>query len=317
MHPRRTYFLAPTRDQPPTGAIALGNLIVSPREPDFPLNDPNSPTAERLRATATVIPELDATRSTASKLSLRPTVFLTFLWGLLGGQNPVELGFELSREHAASYRIPRLETRTIHPSMTEVAALFAEDRVQNALRDSRFEASLYLVTGVQIATHGAEYVVRAARERGVHLHLIADLPVAAAAAAVGAAPVGAGAGVEVSTDDSGRSTGRIENAFVLAYSLREVLYRRKKITGQRRPRVQGDLYAVHGQGPKGNKVAEEEVVEFEAELAGLKEEDPELPEYWDLPAEIGNGPDGKDCQIVRIDIKENDNYSNHDDSDQD
>ncbi|KAL2181906.1 uncharacterized protein P884DRAFT_254062 [Thermothelomyces heterothallicus CBS 202.75] len=305
MHPKRTYFLAPTRDQAPTGPIALGNLIRSPREPDFPLNDPNSPTVRRLQSAATVVPEADATRSAHTARSLQPTVFLSFLSGLLG-QNPVELSVAYSAAGGAAYRIPRLETRTIHPSAADVAALFAEPAVQAALRDSRFTANLYLVTGLQIATHGAEYLVSGARARGVRLHFLTDLITTAA----GGVPVGAGVGAEATEATEGRSAGRIEGPFVLAYSLREVLYRRKKVTGQRRPRIEGDLYADGERKVRIKREEEEEegqLESFEAELAGLKDEDPELPEYWDLiDVETGVDLDGAECQIVRVDADKDD-----------
>ncbi|KAG7285875.1 hypothetical protein NEMBOFW57_008169 [Staphylotrichum longicolle] len=296
MRLKKTYFLAPTRDQPPTGAIALGNLIQSPRTPEFPLNDPNSPTITRLLSTATTTAEADATRSLSSKLSLQPTIFATFLSGLLGTQNPLELTLEFSQEDAATYRIPRLETRTINPSLADVRALFAEPSVQAALRDSRFSANLYLVTGVQVA-HGAEYVVARARGRGAEVRVVADG--VAGAAAAGGVPVG--------------SAGRVVGPFVFAYCLREVLYKRKAVTGQRRARVEGDLY---GDGEKKREVGKkEEGVEFEGELAALKEEDPELPEHWDLDVEEGLDLDGEECQIVRTDVDQ-DGHDDDDDEDE-
>lgn len=308
MRLKKTYFLAPTRDQPLTGAIALGNLIQSPRTPEFPLNDPNSPTITRLLSTATTTAEVDATRSLSSKLSLQPTIFATFLSGLLGTQNPLELTLEFSQEDAATYRIPRLETRTINPSLADVHALFAEPSVQAALRDSRFSANLYLITGVQVA-HGAEYVVARARGRGAEVRVVADG--VAGAAAAGGVPVGVGAGVAVAGESKGRSAGRVEGPFLFAYCLREVLYKRKAVTGQRRARVEGDLY---GDGEKKREVGKkEEGVEFGAELAGLKEEDPELPEHWDLDVEEGLDLDGEECQIVRIDVDQD----GHDDDDDD
>ncbi|KAK4236096.1 hypothetical protein C8A03DRAFT_17238 [Achaetomium macrosporum] len=302
MHPKKTYFLAPTRDQPPNGAIALGNLIKSPRTPDFPLNDANSPTIKRLRSAAIITPELDATRSLSTKLSLQPSIFTSFLSGLLGD---LELGLDLTKEATAHYKIPRLETHTINPLLADVRALFAEPDVQAALRDSRFTANLYLITGVQIA-YGAEYVVARARERGAHVHLAADVT-----AAMGV-PVGVGVGTEVVASNEGRAAGRVEGPFVFAYSLREVLYRRKMVTGQRRVKVEGDLFADFEGGKSKGVVAvvegdqeEGEGVKFQAELAGLKEDDPELPEHWDLAVEGGLGLDGAECQIVRVDAGEN------------
>jgi hypothetical protein len=58
------------------------------------------------------------------------------------------------------------------------------------------------------------------------------------------------------------------------------------------------------------------VVEFEAELAGLKGEDPELPEHWDLEVEGGLDLDGEECQIVRVDVDDG-GYDDDDDDDDD
>ncbi|SPQ17718.1 a1942bb3-b0b4-42fa-909b-f55ff22be790 [Thermothielavioides terrestris] len=272
MHPKRTYFLAPSRDQAPTGAIALGNLIKSPRSPEFPLNDPKSPTVTRLQSTATVISETNATRTLSAKFSVQRSVFASFLQGILGGQDPVHL--EL------------------------LAALFAEPSVQAALRDSRFTANLYLVTAVQIA-HGADYVVARARRRGTHVHLAADL----LGPSAGTVPAGAGVQADVGGAAHVRSAGTVEGPFVFAYSLREVLYRRKTVTEQRRARVKGDLYGI---GEKAVRPVETGDAEYVAELAGLKDEDPELPGQWDLDVESGLDMDGSECQIVRVDIGDGD-----------
>lgn len=120
-------------------------------------------------------------------------------------------------------------------------------------------------------------------------------------AVAGGVPVGVGAGVDVVRETRGLARGRVEGAFVLAYCLREVVYRRRTVTGQRRARVEGDLYGERGEVGKGVVDWEGEEVEFEVELAGLKGEDPELPEQWDLEVESGLDVDGTECQVVRVD----------------
>jgi len=97
--------------------------------------------------------------------------------------------------------------------------------VQHAIRDSRFTANLYLVVGVQIA-HGAEYFRSRVRGSAVGAHFAADL------AATGV-PMTAGAGGEAGKSREEGAGGKIVDDFVFAYSLREVLYRRKRVTEQR------------------------------------------------------------------------------------
>lgn len=295
MSPKKTYFLAPSRDQAPTGVISLGNLIKSPRGPEFALNDTNSETVKRLQASAYLTPEIDATREWTNKLTVRPNVFASFLWGLLG-EKPVDLGFNLGKDDSITYTIARLETKTINPSLADVRAIFSEKDVQDTIRDSKFTANLYMITAVQIA-HGAEYVISKAREHGANLHGAVDLT-----AATGV-PATVGGGIEGNLATGAKSKGKIEGSFVFAYGLREVLYKRKTVTEQRHTKMEGDLME-HG----GKKLKEEEeiVLEYEAELAGLKAEDPELPEYWDMDIDTGLDLDGDECQIVRVDGEDDD-----------
>jgi len=317
MPPKKTYYLAPTRDQPPTasGPIALGNLIKSPRKPEFPLNDPSSPAIAHLLRTrsAAVVTEHNAVRSLSHSRSLRPTVFASFLTGLFGGghlgnTNPVTAGveFDFTDTSFQTYRINKLETITINPSLEDISALFAEPAVQAALRDSRFTANLYLITGIQVA-YGAEYLISRAKERGVTLHVAVDLT----ALLTGGVPVpvpggvvGVGTGGEAVKETEGTAKGKVDGPFVFAYCVREVLYKRRKVTGQRRGKGAGDLYAVSGEDSLGQEKEKEKEAEFEAELAGVKEEDQDLPGYWDLAVESGLDLDGTECQIVRVDEDE-------------
>jgi len=52
-----------------------------------------------------------------------------------------------NKEDGLSYTIPRLSTRTINPSLADIRAIFAEQQVQGAIRDSAFTANLYLIVG--------------------------------------------------------------------------------------------------------------------------------------------------------------------------
>ncbi|KAK3903548.1 hypothetical protein C8A05DRAFT_43243 [Staphylotrichum tortipilum] len=295
MGPKKTYFLAPTRDfSPTTGAIRLGNLIQSPRTPDFPLNSPTSPTLTQLLTTATTTPESNALRTLTTYSTLHPSLF-TSLLSSLGIPSPLSLTLFLSKSsHSTqSYKIPLLETRTIYPTIADLTALFTEPAVQSALRDSRFEANLYIITGVQVASKGTEYTITSKKDKGGGVEVGVDVGLLAGTPRSEVAETGSACG---------RGGGTVEGGFVLAYSLREVVYKRKRVTGQRRGRKEGDLFGVGG----GRRQEKEEVgeEEFEAELAGLKEEDGELAEQWSLEAEVGVDLEGEECLIVRVDGEE-------------
>lgn len=291
---RTTYFLAPTRDCPPDGPVALGSLITDPREPEFPLNYPHSVTVQdfikKARITSTY--EEDAVRKVASGVSVEPSIWSTFLAMDIGPT------FAMGRKTAdVTFTISKLITRTMNPDMVAVKTLFEEPRVQAAVKDSRFSANLYLITGVQIA-HGTKYHGAKTREVGGHLDLSGDLT------SVGA-PVSAGAGIYGKVTSDRSSSGQVTSEFVFAYCLREISYRRKNAEKQKRL-YGGDLMGhgekkqrEHTELSEGDEAGEENIG-IEAELLGLKDEDPRLPEYWDLEVQDAQDFDDNVCQVVLV-----------------
>lgn len=289
---KRTYFLAPTRDSPPDGPIALGNLITDPRSPESPLNNPASEATLRLLEDSPPYDseECDVLRQVGSSVRVKPSVWSTFLAGAIGPS----LGMTRDKENNAAYAISRLSTRRIHPDMKTVQALFQEDDVQMAIRDSRFRANLYLIDGIQIA-HGVEYKLGETRELGVDLGLSADLT------AAGAPGVTAGVGVEARKASTAGSSGRISSDFVFAYSLREITYRRKRVERQTRMSG-GDLMSTDERRLRehARPGTTEDGVDGQAEFLCLKEDNPDLPQYWDCESRDVVGLDGAICQAVLV-----------------
>jgi len=288
---KKRYFLTPTRDYSSAGAIALGNLIKSPRSPEFPLNDPHSATLQKLVASALTVSEIDAKRETKTASAVKPSVWTSFLSGIGPG---IDLGLDRNKEDGLSYTIPRLSTRTINPSLADIRAIFAEQQVQGAIRDSAFTANLYLIVGVQIA-HGAEYVSSRVRGSGGVIKLAVDLTPAGV-------PLTAGVGLEGMRSKEDEAGGKIVDDFVFAYSLREVLYKRKGVTEQKQPKMEGDLM---GRG-EGERVLAKEVArrDFEAEFCGLRDEDEELHRRWDWKTEVVDDLDGQECQVIHVEAEE-------------
>ena len=178
---------------------------------------------------------------------------------------------ELNRTKGDSllYKIPRLSTRIISPTLADIRTIFTEQQVQDAIRNSRFTTNLYLIVSVQIA-HSTEYLSSRGRENGSGAHLSVDL----AAAGV---PLSLEAGVEATKSRDDKAGGKIVNDFMFAYSLREVLYRRKNVTEQRQPKLEGDFM----ENRSGWRPYVKEAVEqkFKAEFAGLKDAEEELTQY--------------------------------------
>ena len=90
--------------------------------------------------------------------------------------------------------------------------------------------------------------------------------------------------------------------FVFAYSLREVLYKRKGVTEQKQPKMEGDLM---GRG-EGKRVLAKEVArrDFEAGFCGLRDEDEELHRRWDWKTEVVDDLDGQECQVIHVEAEE-------------
>lgn len=242
------------------------------------------------------------------------------------GENGAPLGggidYLIRKAESTDFVLPVLETRRIFPSLADIKAIFEEDSVQDALRDSRFRSNLYLITGIQVATQGGEYLVKKVREKGGNLHVVADW--GNVVGVPGCANVGAGVDKTVNREDS--AGGTVKGGFVFAYSLREVVYRKKRVVQQQACRVQGDLMGLEGLDSDLQRELGRDTIHdlgglrdgnrtvglgrgigigdvYAAELAGLKEEDPDMPEYWDLDIAEEGGVwdlDGEECQVVCV-----------------
>lgn len=281
----KTYYLAPTRDCPPSGPIALGNVILSPRSPEVSLCDPKSQLVCDLVKESFTTTEVGTSREIGSESNISPKVFAKFLsFSGIGG----DIGFDRGRDKSATYNFTKLTTITINPSLASIQALFQEPAIQQTIRDSKFRKNLYMITGVQIA-HGAEYVILKARTQGKHLNVQADLTAAGP-------PISVGVGLDVSSTQKQTVKGQIESDFVFAYRLREILYRRKKVENIRDIR-DGDLM---GRGERSRETKKRLTdADYVPELYALKDEDSALPGLWDLKAESGaDGEEGYQCVIV-------------------
>ncbi|RYP72542.1 hypothetical protein DL769_004432 [Monosporascus sp. CRB-8-3] len=287
----KTYFLAPTRDSPPSGPIALGNIIKLPRTPEMALNNRNSEAMRRLLSNAVAVKEQATTRNLSSRSGFASGVWASFLafTGLGAG-----VGVQLEDGKAASYQIDTLISVTINPDMADIKAIFAEREVQASLRSSRFNSNLYMITGVQIA-RGTDYMITAARNRGKHLHLSADLTPLCT-------PVAVGVGAQAARGSDQVVAGHIQHDFVFAYRLREILYKRK-VVNEQRDYPKGDLYAKGGERRENSRLAGEtgeSPQEYQAEVLDLQPEDPDLPDVWDMDAETARDMDGDEVLCVHV-----------------
>jgi hypothetical protein len=251
--PPKTYFLAPTRDTPPSGPIFLGAIIKSPRSPELPLNSKTSPRLQTLQIHETST--TDTTRQLYRDRNGKVGLYAEFLSGLPFGLD-ASVGTNWDNGDFEQYKFKELITRSIFPSQGEIAAIFADPVIQARIKDSMFRDNLYMVTSVKIA-RGADVVIGKIRERGGNLHFGADLTPLSV-------PIKVGPDLEGSRSHGQKAKEKHAGEFVFAYRLREIRYRRKALEEQREY-LKGDLMG-HDQKKKEEERRE---VESEAVLIGL------------------------------------------------
>ena len=210
----KTYILAPTRDTPPDGPIALGNLITSPRFPEERQNTSPPPPLEG--ANRVYESHKDGWRSTqAHSRTVGGGVFGEFLQ--LAGLGSADVDGTHTRGQKRSLYARALDTYWFNPDAAYLQRCLKDEGVRAYLGEQhRWRhpggPPLYAVTGLMVA-RGASETVSAMRERGLHAQVGADLT------AVGA-PVTVGPKVEVS--GSREEEGGFDGAsdFVFAYRLK-------------------------------------------------------------------------------------------------
>lgn len=239
--------------------------------PEAAINNRNSETLRRLTSSPMSKEEDAATRNTNSYTGLASGVWASFLAfaGLGAGA-----GVKFESNQAASYQFVKLTSRIINPSVTDIEAIFAEPEVQSSLRNSRFESSLYMITGVQVAS-GTHYMIAEAKSRGRHLHFSADLPPAGF-------PVAIGVGRRTAARSEQGATGHIQGEFVFSYRLREIRYKRKAVSEVRECHG-GDLFS---KDSERLDTQDDPPQEYNgAESPYLRPENPELPDLLGMYTE--------------------------------
>ncbi|KAK6855297.1 hypothetical protein PG995_008829 [Apiospora arundinis] len=284
----KVYYLAPTRHVPPDGPIALGSIITDPRSPEMAINSssPSSPASallQELKVHETV--ELNQSRTLDDNRAVQPSIWAKFFAGVVPGLGlDAEASVRTASGSSSSYSFDKIVTREIFPDLETVRTLFTSDaQVQQSIKDRRWQLSLFLITGVQIA-YGAEVLLNQARERGVYLQAGVDLT-----AATGGRRAHLGGRRSLSTS--------YQTPFVFAYRLRQILYRRKKVEKQR-DATKGDLLGVRD-GKDDPRISNDEGGGvYTVQFAGLDEEDEDLPDIFDLDTEDIEVPGGQNVRIA-------------------
>ena len=256
----KAYFIAPTRDCPPSGPIALGSIITSPLSPELSLNPPlpiNQTTVSR-RTEANW--KLEVSKYKKGKVGL----WTSFLQ--IAG---VGADLHVSHEQSAHsvYEFERLDTYTFWPSKSYVKASVMAPEVQAFLEGKRCRQNVYMITGISIAV-GATVSHMALRRRGVFVHAGVD-------GTTSGVPFSAGPKVNAEWGGMQGTSSQRGSDYVFAFRIREICYTMKRGIVEREY-TKGALFGLGdiGQGDSEMEAKRKVGVGDEHfELLGLAEED--------------------------------------------
>ncbi|KAL9136861.1 MAG: hypothetical protein Q9175_001934 [Cornicularia normoerica] len=279
----KTYFLAPTRDCPPSGPIALGNIIASPSLPEEALNLrpalPIRPIYESYQTNWTA----EVGRRRHGKIGLW-TKFLQ----VLGVGIDFSVNYDIGKTDI--YDFDRVETRFFAPDKVYIEESMSSSEVREFIVRSKFRANVYMITGIKVAI-GASVTSTKLRQRGIHVQLGVD------GTAVGV-PLGLGPDVEVS---SGRTHGiSFDGAsdFVFAFRLREIIYSKRQGIVHREF-SKGALFGLEDDH-RESAVERQEEVPVDFELLAPADEDVSAEDV-DLEASAIVDDDGEVCECLIVD----------------
>ena len=208
----KTYFIAPTRDCPPSGPIALGNIIASPSSPEVALNPEPVTLSRPIYQSNQTNWTAEVGRYKRGKIG----IWTKFLQALGIG---IDLSVNYEIENTEAYSFDRVETRFFVPDQTYIEKSVMSPEVKKFLIKSKFRANLYMITGIKIAI-GASIVTTKLRNRGINLQFGVD-------GLMMGVPIGIGPDIVVSAGHAQGVSFDHSSDFVFAFRLREISYTKK------------------------------------------------------------------------------------------
>ena len=214
---KKTYFLAPNVDYPPSSNISLGRIWTDPFDPgtcinpDGPLPFPSNMQVQHGHKTDWRN-ETDGQHKRVIGIWAR---FLQFV-GI-----DAEASIAWHNSNGDKYKFKRLDTDFIDPTMEYYTQSVLAPSVAEYIVETNFRKSIYMITGVKIA-RGAH--VEQARSEGAGTHLKVGVDGATAVY-----PVAAGPEVTISSSNSETTSSKGSSDFVFAYRLREIYYSKGKV----------------------------------------------------------------------------------------
>ena len=194
---RKTFFLAPDLTFPPDGPIRLGVILPNPSCPSHAINLDSVVRIDEEVIYSTQDMDWKFSHETKKKSGAFARAPATM--------------FPASQDNRSSQtfhidQFDQLTTKYFYPSNEYVAKSMASESVLEYVQQKRFGASLYMVTGVKIASKGTKF-------HGVYGNIDG--------AAVGAPP-----GVVAQFSKGEEISSQTSSEIVFAYSLRRIVYSR-------------------------------------------------------------------------------------------
>ena len=281
---KKTYFLAPNLDYPPSSNISLGRIWTDPSDPgtcinpDGPLPFPSNMQVQHGHKT-------DWRNKTGGQHKGIIGIWARFLQ-VVGIDAEARVTWNNSK--GDKFEFKTLDTEFIDPTMEYYTQSVLAPSVAEYIVDTKFRKSIYIVTGVKIA-RGADVEQARSKEAGTHLKAGVD-------GTATAAPVAAGPEVTISSSKSETTSSKGSSDFVFAYRLREIYYSKGKV--KHREHNKGALQDVGGTSTKGSREDVSAVPPLE--ISGLAGEDVS-GEGLALSKELATDEDdGEECNIFTV-----------------
>lgn len=235
---KKTYFLAPNLDYPPSSNISLGRIWTDPSDPgtcinpDGPLPFPSNMQVQHGHKT-------DWKNKTGGQHKGLIGIWARFLQ-VVGIDAEANVTWHNSK--GDTFEFMKLYTEFIDPTTEYYTQSVLEPSVADYIAETKFRKSIYMITGVKIA-RGADVKQESSKEAGTHLKAGID-------GTTTAAPVAVGPEVTISSSKSETTSSKGSSDFVFAYRLREIYYSKGKF--KHREHNKGALQDVGGSSTKGS-----------------------------------------------------------------
>jgi hypothetical protein len=234
---KQTYILMRNNNYRPDGPVRLGSVLSSPTTPESTIGSSTLlPFPESIPIQVSSLYDFKSTcaQNSGSKFG----VFTKFLSVLGIG---ADVGVETAVMTSHSVSAEKLETRFIAPTRDYLELLLQVPAIQEYIKEQRFRANIYLVTGIRVAFGVREGSSSAERKSGVHVSARVD------GSMTGGVPASVGPEVTIDKGQKVKMEFGKSDDYVYAYRVKEVHYstRKGKVVSKD---IKGELYSLDRKG---------------------------------------------------------------------